>query len=104
MFSVSSSKSISVIDANVNASPCIKYFGCYLDEHLIFKKFVSKKCEIISLNFYYIKHIRHYLTDDSCNQLEQSFITSHPDYSKSVIYGLPKCKIKSLQFLKNRAA
>jgi hypothetical protein len=104
MVSISSSNSITIFDANVNTSPCIKYLGCFLDEHLTFKKFVSEKCKTISLNLYYIKHIRQNLTKDSCKQLVQSLVTSHLDYANSVLYGLPKCTIKILQLLQNRAA
>ena len=104
MVSISSSNSINVVGANVNTSPCIKYLGCYLDKHLTFKKFVSEKCKTISLNLYYIKHIRQYLTEYSCKQLVQSLVTSHLDYANSVLYGLPKCTIKRLQLLQNRAA
>jgi hypothetical protein len=102
MVSISSSNSINVVGANVNTSPCIKYLGCFLDEHLTFKKFVSEKCKTISLN--YIKHIHQYLTEDLCKQLVQSLVTSHLDYANSVLYRLPKCTIKRLQLLQNRAA
>jgi hypothetical protein len=103
MVSISSSNSINVVGENVNTFPCIKYLGCFLDEHLTFKKFVSEKCKTISLNLYYIKRIRQYLTEDSCKQLVQSLVTSHLDYANSVLYGLPKCTIKRLQLLQNRA-
>jgi len=101
---VSSTKSISVVDTRVKVSPIIKYLGCYLDEHLDYKKFVSEKCKVIAMNIYLVRHIRQYLTTDSCKQLVQSLITSHLDYANSVLYGLPKCTIKRLQILQNRAA
>lgn len=66
MLSLSSSTSINVVDASINAFVCIKYLGCYLDEHLTFKKFVSEKCKTISLHLVLINNIRQYLTDDSC--------------------------------------
>uniref|UniRef100_A0A8W8LXB8 Reverse transcriptase domain-containing protein n=1 Tax=Magallana gigas TaxID=29159 RepID=A0A8W8LXB8_MAGGI len=104
MLSLSSSTSINVVGASVNSSVCIKYLGCYLDEHLTFKKFVSEKCKTISLNLFLINNIRQYLTIDSCKQIVQSLVTSHLDYANSVLYGLPECTIKRLQLLQNRAA
>lgn len=104
MLSLSSSTSINVVGASVNSSVCIKNLGCYLDEHLTFKKFVSEKCKTISLNLFLINNIRHYLTVDSCKLIVQSLVTSHLDYANSVLYGLPECTIKRFQLLQNRAA
>ena len=104
MLSLSSSISLHVVDIDINSSPCIKYLGCYLDENLTFKKFVSEKCKTISLNLYLIKQIRQYLSDDSCKQIVQSLVTSHLDYANSVLYGLPESTIKRLQLLQNLAA
>lgn len=101
MLPVSFSKMISVIDASVNASPCIKNLRCYLDEHLNFKKFVSKQYKTISLNLQHIKHIPYCWL---VQQVVQSLVTSHLDCANPVLYELPKCTIKRQQFLQNLAA
>lgn len=95
-----SQQMLSLSSCSVNSFLCIKYLGCYLDEHLNFKKFVSEKYKTLSLNLYLIKH---YLTD-SCKQMVQFLATSHLDYINRVLYGFQKCTIKRLQLLLNRAA
>jgi hypothetical protein len=104
MLPCSSLTSLDVVEENVRRSTYVKYFGCYLDQHLNFRMFLGEKCRIISLNICHIKEIRKYPTQDSCTQLLQSLVISHLDYANSVLYGLPNCTIKRLQILQNRAA
>ena len=59
------SKEISVVDAVVGWSNCIKYLGRYLDEQMSLKRFVSDKCKTIAMNISNIRQIRPYLTEES---------------------------------------
>ena len=88
------SKEISVVDAGVGRSNCIKYLGGYLDEQMNLKRFVSDKCKTISMNINHIRQIRPYLTEESCKQLVQTLITGHLDYANSLLFGLPENTIK----------
>ena len=98
------SNEISVVDAGVERSNCIKYLGGYLDEQINLKRFVSDKCKTISMNISHIRQIRPYLTGESCKQLVQTLITGHLDCANSLLFCLSKNTIRPLQILQNRAA
>lgn len=66
----------------------IKYLGAFLDETLNFKEHVKRKCRSAMLNYFKIKSIRKYLTQDAMETLVLSLVNSHLDYCKVILYGI----------------
>ena len=53
---------------------------------------------------YKIKQIRNFLSEDATKTLMHAFVTSHIDYCNSLLYGIPKNQLNSLQRLLIAAA
>ena len=88
----------------VPKADCIKYLGVWLDQSLLFKKFVNKKCQVAMVNVLMIKNIRAFLTEDACKTLMSALVLSHLDYANVLLVGLPECDICKLQRIQNIAA
>ena len=82
----------------------VKDFRSWLDKHMSMNMHVSKACSKAFRSLYHIKQIRKYLTEDSLKILVHAFITSHIDYCNSLLYGIPKYQMNSLQKVINAAA
>ena len=91
-------------DDIVNKSQTVKYLGAWLDRELTLKTHIKKKCASAMLNLQRIKNIQKFLDRDSCTKLVVCLYLSHPDYSNSILYGLPKSVIQQMQNIQNYAA
>ena len=56
------------------------------------------------LNFFRIKNIRKYLTQDATETLVLSLVISHLDYCNVVLFGISDCDIAKLQRIQNMCA
>ena len=57
--------------------------------------------------FYHLRNIykiRRFLTPETTESIIHAFVTSRIDYCNSLLYGLPKCVLKKLQYVQNSAA
>ena len=68
----------------------VKYLGGLLDSTLSFCQHVITKCQAANINLQKIRHIRKFLTKDTCHQLKQSLVMSHCNYANAMLYGIPK--------------
>ena len=66
--------------------------------------FVNKICESLYYHLRNISKIRKYLTEETTKILVHAFVSSKLDYCNSLLYGLPKHMISSLQSVQNTAA
>ena len=82
----------------------IKLLGTYLDKHLTFKQHITTKCKTAMFNIQRIKHIRKYLTKETCKTLVMGLVTSYLDYCNSLLYGLPVINLNKLQCIQNIAS
>ncbi len=80
-----------------------KYLGVLLDQHLLFHQ-VTKACHTASLNLSRIRHLRPYLTEETCAILVKTLVMSHLDYCNVVYTGLPDKELNKLQCVQNIAA
>jgi len=64
----------------------IRYLGAYLDQGLKFSTHIKTKCRTAMLNYFRIKNIRKYLTQDSTNNLVLSLVISHLDYCNAILF------------------
>ena len=65
---------------------------------------VGKVCIKAFRGLYSIWQIRKILSEESTKMLIHAFVTSHLDYSKSLLYGIPQCQLDRLQRVLNAAA
>ncbi len=56
------------------------------------------------LNFFKIKSIRKYLTEDATETLVLSLVISHLDYCNVILYGIPDSDLSKLQRIQNMCA
>ena len=82
----------------------VKSLGVSFDEHMIFDGYYAEKC--IS-SFYHLRNLSRiwkYLTRETAAIVVHAFVTSKLDYCNSLLFGLPKYQMKSLQNVQNTAA
>ena len=65
---------------------------------------VNKICKTSYYHLRNISKIRKYLTEETTEILVHAFVSSKLDYCNSLLYGLPKHMISSLQSVQNTAA
>ena len=65
---------------------------------------INKICSKAIRGLYNISQIRKFLSTDTTKILVHAFVTSHLDYSNSLLFGLPACQQEHLQKVLNAAA
>ena len=88
-------KKCNISTVNINGehivrSDKVKYLGGFLDSTFSFCHHVIAKCHAANINLQKIRHIRQFLTRDTCQQLVQSLVMSHLDYANAMLSGIPK--------------
>jgi hypothetical protein len=96
--------SLSVGDIEVEPSTVVRDLGVLLDSELTLKQHISK---VASCCYYHIRRLRQvsrFVSRDIMMQLTSAFILSRLDYCNSILAGLPKSSIVTLQRVQNAAA
>ena len=65
---------------------------------------INNICSKAFRGLYNIRQIRKFLSTDTTKILVHAFVTSHLDYSNSLLFGLPACQQEHLQQVLNAAA
>ena len=97
-------QSINVCQDSVECVETLKYLGVYIDSRLNLKEHIKAKCKTCSVNLYYIRQIRHYISKEACQQLVQSLVLSHIDYANALFYDLPDKTLAPLRRIMHQAA
>ena len=95
---------VNINEEQIVRSDKVKYLGSLLDSTLSFHQHVIAKCQAANINLQTIRHIRKFLTRDTCQQLVQLLVMSHLDYANAMLSGIPKTLIKIMQCTQNQAA
>ena len=95
---------VNINGEHIARSDKVKYMGGFLDSTLSFHQHVIVKCHAANINWQNIRHIRKFLTKDTCQQLVQSLVMSHLDYANAILSGIPKMLINIMQCTQNWAA
>jgi hypothetical protein len=82
----------------------VRNLGVLLDNELSMKKHVSKVANVCYYHLRRLKPIRRILGRQITTSLVNSFVLSRLDYCNSVLAGLPKSTIATLQRVQNAAA
>ena len=96
--------SVSVCDKTVECSPTVKNIGVLFDDSLSLVPHVTATCKSAFYHLRNIYKIRRFLTPETTESIVHAFVTSRIDYCNSLLYGLPKCVLKKLQYVQNSAA
>ena len=95
---------IDVCGDKIKRQSSIRYLGAFLDETLNFKEHIKRKCRSAMLNYFKIKNIRKFLTQDATETLVLSLVISHLDYCNVILYGISQCELAKLQRVQNMCA
>lgn len=95
---------VMIANETVSATSTARNIGVLFDESLSLIPHVTAVCKSASFHLRNIYKIRKYLTHDSAVTVIHAFVTSKLDFCNSLLYGLPKCLIKRLQYVQNSAA
>ena len=96
--------SLSIGEVAVKPSIVVRDLGVLLDSELTLKQHISK---VASCCYYHIRRLRQvsrFVSRDVMMQLTSAFILSRLDYCNSILAGLPKSTIDTLQRVQNAAA
>ena len=96
--------SVSVCDKTVECSPTVKNIGVLFDDSLSLVPHVTAACKSAFYHLRNIYKIRRFLTPETTESIVHAFVASRIDYCNSLLYGLPKCVLKKLQYVQNSAA
>jgi len=86
-----STKEIDIAGDKIPNVSVIRYLGAYLDEGLKFSTLVKTKCRTAMLNYFRIRNIRKYLTQDATKILVLSLVISNLDYCNAILFGISVC-------------
>ena len=95
---------MSVGDEQILPKSSARNLGVTFDEWCNMEEHVKKICKT---SYYHLRNtckIRKYLTEETTEILVHAFVSSKLDYCNSLLYGLPKHMISSLQSVQNTAA
>ena len=95
---------VSVGDEQILPKSSARNLGVIFDECCNMVEHVNKICKTSYYHLRNISKIRKYLTEETTEILFHAFVSSKLDYCNSLLYGLPKHMISSLQSVQNTAA
>ena len=79
---------------NIPPTDSCKSLGVMLDSHFTMDTHINHLCRAIHFHLRNIAAIRDHLTSSATEQLIHSLVSSRLDYCNSLLYGVPKYKIK----------
>ena len=83
------------------ASSTVRNLGAWFDSELTMNTHINKLCSAAYFHLYNLRHIWKYLSQETCEQLVHTFITSRIDYCNSLLYGLPAKQLDKIQRVQN---
>ena len=95
---------MSVGDEQILPKSSARNLGVIFDECCNMVEHVKKICKTSHYHLRKISKIRKYLTEETTEILVHAFFSSKLDCCNSLLYGLPKHMISSLQSVQNMAA
>ena len=97
-------ENIMVINKTITRCDKVRYLGGILNSSLQFKTHITNKCKTAMVNLIWIKNIRKYIDNKTCNMIVRPLAPSHLDYCDSMLAGLPKKSINAMQHMQNIGA
>ena len=97
-------ESIDIGGHEIKPASVVKNLGVLIDDAASFSEQVNNICKTSFYTLRKVSRIRKFLTKEAAITLVHSLITSKLDYCNSLLYGLPKCRLKKLQRVMDCAA
>ena len=97
-------ESFQIGDTSITQTPSTRNLGVVFDQCLDMSAHITSICKNANFQLQALRRIRKHLTQDSCEKLIHSFVTSRLDYGNSLLSGLPDCQVQKLQRVLNTAA
>ena len=94
--------SISVDDTQVYPFSKVRDLGVVFDQYLTFHDLISGICKSTNFHLRSIGRIRNLLTFDATAQPIHALISTHLDFSNSILYNIPNNRIEILQRIQNQ--
>ena len=95
---------INVAGTPVALSDKVKLLGVTLDRHLTFDSHIVQVCRSAHFHTRALRHIRNVISNDTAKSVAQALVSSHPDYTNSVLFEELKQNIMKLQRAQNTLA
>ena len=95
---------ISIGQSDIIPSSSCKSLGVVLDNHMAMDAQIQYVCRTTLYHIRNISAIRQLIPQSAAAELIHSLVTSRLDYCNSLLYGVPKYKLKQLQRIQNIAA
>ena len=96
--------SIHVGDVTIGIKSSVRDLGSVIDNCVSMEKHVSSITRSVYEQLQNIGKLRRYLDTQSCARIINCLVTSRPDFSNSLLFGLPKRTLHRLQLAQNHAA
>ena len=95
---------ITIGNSEITPSTSCKSLGVMLDNHMCMDSKIQNVCRSTLFHIRNISAIRKLIPQTAAAALVHSLVTSRLDYCNSLLYGVPGCKLKQLQWVQNIAA
>ena len=95
---------ITVGGHRIQPSSCVRNVGVQFDSNLNMEHQIANTVKSCYYQIRDIRPIRLHLTEESCNTLVHTLVTSRLDYRNALLYGLPQTALQRLQKVENGAA
>jgi hypothetical protein len=95
---------LEICDSHITQSSIAKNLGVIFDSNISMDKQIANISKCCFMHLKNIRSIRNLLTDVAAATLIHSLVSTKLDYCNSLLYGLPKYKIKKMQRIQNVAA
>ncbi|XP_076061404.1 uncharacterized protein LOC143037170 [Oratosquilla oratoria] len=96
-------RSLRILDSTLDGRSAVKDLGVLLDENLSFEAQINKVVKVAGYHLRNIGFVRKYLDEDTVKMLLHNYVISRLDYCNSLYFGLPKYRLRKLQYVMNRA-
>ena len=91
-------------DTSIKPGKYARNIGAMFDSCMNMKEQVTSLCKASHFQLRNIGKIRKHISYDACETLIHAFVSSRLDCGNALLYGLPDCQIKRLQYILNTAA
>ena len=84
---------ICVGTSEIKPASSVRNLGAWFDSSMTMNVHVGKVCSKAFRGLYMIRQIRKFLSEESTKTLIHAFVSSHLDYSNSLLYGIPQYQL-----------
>ena len=95
--------SLTVGSSQIAASSAARNLGVIMNQALNIDTYVQRLCQTVMSHLRNIADIRRCLSHDVAEKIIHAFVTSQPDYSNGLLFGMSAASLRKLQRVQNTA-